>query len=67
MPCHLSRRSFVQSAAAAAAAVAAKGLWGDLAFASDLHPSNLLSQFGYGDVSWRAICTNRSCTERILC
>jgi uncharacterized protein len=47
---HLSRRSFVQSAAAAAAAVAAKGLWGDLAFASGLHPSNLLSQFGYGDV-----------------
>jgi len=46
----LSRRSFVQSAAAAAAAVAAKGFWGDLAFASDLHPSNLLSQFGYGDV-----------------
>jgi hypothetical protein len=47
---HLSRRSFVQSAAAAAAAVAAKGLWSDLAFASDLHPSNPLSQFGYGDV-----------------
>jgi hypothetical protein len=50
MSCRLSRRSFVQSAAAAAAAVAAKGFWGDLAFASDLHPSNLLSQFGYGDV-----------------
>ena len=50
MSCHLSRRSFVQSAAAAAAAVAAKGLWGDVAFASDLRPSNLLSQFGYGDV-----------------
>ena len=50
MSCHLSRRNFVQSAAAAAAAVAAKGLWSNLAFASDLHPSNLLSQFGYGDV-----------------
>ncbi len=47
MSCHLSRRSFVLSAAAA---VAAKSFWGDLAIAADLHPSNLLSQFGYGDV-----------------
>ena len=47
MSCHLSRRSFVLSAAAA---VAAKGFWGDRAFAGDLHPSNLLPQFGYADV-----------------
>jgi uncharacterized protein len=46
-----SRRTFVQSAATAAAAITTKGLWTDLAAASDLGPSNLLSQFGYGDVS----------------
>jgi len=50
MLCHLSRRSFVQSAAAAAAAIAGKGFLGDIAFANDLTPSNVLSQFGYGDV-----------------
>ncbi|MGO8720604.1 MAG: beta-L-arabinofuranosidase domain-containing protein [Acidobacteriaceae bacterium] len=50
MSCHLSRRHFVQSTVAAAAAIAAKGAWSDLAFASEIRPSNLLSQFGYGDV-----------------
>ncbi|MHB1935749.1 MAG: beta-L-arabinofuranosidase domain-containing protein [Acidobacteriaceae bacterium] len=50
MSSELSRRRFVQSAATAAAAVAAKGAWSDLAFASDLRPSGFLSQFGYGDV-----------------
>lgn len=50
MSCHLSRRRFVQSAAAAAAAIAAKGAWDDFAFADGTHPSNFLSQFGYHEV-----------------
>ncbi|MGH9617879.1 MAG: beta-L-arabinofuranosidase domain-containing protein, partial [Acidobacteriaceae bacterium] len=51
MSCRLSRRRFLQSAAAtSAAAVAAKGAWSNFAFAGDLHPSNFLSQFGYSDV-----------------
>lgn len=50
MVCQRSRRHFVQSAAAAAAAIASKGAWGNLAFADPVATGNFLTQFDYGDV-----------------
>jgi len=47
MSCHLSRRRFVQSTAAA---IATRGAWSNLAFADAAGPVNFLSQFDYGDV-----------------
>ncbi|MGC2636052.1 MAG: beta-L-arabinofuranosidase domain-containing protein [Acidobacteriaceae bacterium] len=48
---HLSRRRFVQSSAAAAAAVAGRNLWGAKAPAEPADAGNFLAQFDYGDVS----------------
>jgi len=50
MSCHFSRRNFVRSAAATAAAIAARGTWSNLSFADTARHQNLLSQFDYGDV-----------------
>ncbi len=46
----LSRRRFVQSGAAAAAAIAGSGAWSKLALAEPTAPGNILSQFDYSDV-----------------
>jgi DUF1680 family protein len=50
MSCHLSRRCFVKSAATAAAVIATRGAWSNLAFADAAGSRNFLSQFDYGDV-----------------
>jgi uncharacterized protein len=47
MSLHLSRRRFMQSAAAT---VAANGAWRNFALADSALPANFLSQFDYGDV-----------------